>query len=71
MALGTNRDYKSADRRGRNQLKKHAEIMDWFISRGDARELASSKALRAMEEGWDLALLKEMAIDRSGSPPFS
>lgn len=48
MPLGSNRDYKTADRRARTQLAKHKEIMDKLISQGMTREQASATALIRM-----------------------
>jgi hypothetical protein len=47
--LGNNRDYKTADRRARNRLAVHAELMARYISHGMSREEASKLALRHME----------------------
>lgn len=51
MALGTNRDRKTADRTARTQLAKHAEMMQRLLA--DFRELtrsqASALALRIMQ----------------------
>lgn len=51
MALGINRDYKSADRRARTQLAKHQEMMHRLLADFSemTREDASRIALEIME----------------------
>ena len=52
MALGTNRDYKTTERRAKEQLAHHAEIMNILLGAIDAnmtRAQASDAALRIME----------------------
>ena len=49
MALGTNRDYKTADRRARKQLAIHFERMQALIAQGMSREDASSQAAKDMQ----------------------
>lgn len=51
MALGTNRDYKTADRRARQQLARHKEIMDRLLRENPVmtRAAASDTALRMLE----------------------
>ena len=48
MALGTNRDYKTADRRARRQLATHYERMQALIAQGMSREEASKQAYAEM-----------------------
>jgi hypothetical protein len=54
MALGTNRDYKTADRRARTQLAKHAKLMEELLADRDFypfdRHHASNHALAMMEK---------------------
>lgn len=49
MSLGNNRDYKTAGRRARNNLKRHAELMNAIIKNGCERDEASKLALTLME----------------------
>jgi hypothetical protein len=48
MALGANRDYKTAARKVQQDLARHAELMKKFIAQGMTREEASAQALREM-----------------------
>ena len=45
MGLGTNRDYKTTDRRARKNLAKHAAIMQDLMAAGMDKEAASKEAL--------------------------
>lgn len=49
MALGTNRDYKTADRRARKNLNRHFELMTKIMELGYAKLQASALALQIME----------------------
>lgn len=49
MALGTNRDYKTTERRAISNLRRHAILMDQLKAKGMSREEASAEALRIME----------------------
>lgn len=52
MALGSNRDYKTTDRRARTALAKHAAIMDQLMAENPnlTREAASSLAMAQMKK---------------------
>ena len=49
MGLGTNRDYKSSERRVLRNLARHAVIMQELIAHGMSRGEASAQALAEME----------------------
>ena len=49
MALGTNRDYKTADRRARKNIARHAELMNEIMKIGYDRERSSRFALDVIE----------------------
>lgn len=51
--LGNNRDYKTADRRARKQLRIHAENMKQLMELGHSKEHASRIALQMMERKHD------------------
>jgi len=50
MGLGTNRDYKTHDRRIRHNLRIHKELMDQLMAEGMDREAASDKAFRDLKD---------------------
>ena len=50
MALGVNRDYKTADRRARKLLAIHNEIMNSLMKNGMDREAASNEAMKCIED---------------------
>jgi hypothetical protein len=48
MGLGNNRDFRTADRRARTLLARHAERMKELQATGMTREEASSQAFREL-----------------------
>lgn len=49
MSLGSNRDYKTTDRRARNNLRKHYDLMQNMVARGVPHNIASKIALLKLE----------------------
>jgi hypothetical protein len=47
--LGNNKDYKTADKRARTQLAKHAKLMEDLMAKGMDRNTASAQALNLLE----------------------
>ena len=50
MPLGSNRDYKSHERRVRARLAQHAALMEALMAEGMEREAASKEALRRLRD---------------------
>jgi hypothetical protein len=68
MPLGNNRDYKTADRRARRGLAKHAARMNELVSQGMDREAASSQAFAEMQRVREERAANRRARDTSPSP---
>jgi HPt (histidine-containing phosphotransfer) domain-containing protein len=58
-ALGTNRDYKTMDRKVRNSLALHKQLMDKYITEGMTPEDASHKAFQEVRALGNKGVAKE------------